>query len=592
MLQRPSSQIRTRDFAALGLAVLLPLVFAALVGYRALVNESAARQREVEVEIGATARQLRTKLLDEIDASSARLSKAELPAEPGTALQEIERAMPTFAVAFVMGSDGTLRLPAPAELSEPNAECDESARRISLRLDDAEREKLAQKLVNDCPDVRSVSGRYLLPALVFDGLTNVDGARFSSWLEKHAASLSAAERSATEHALSTVPWLDANGKARALDLLRGQSSDRDELTRKLADTAARRAVTQLDSETPISKWNSDGAVGVLRRIDDKLIAGFLVTPRALGRAAPSFPLPAQLVIAPSEPSGPHAAAELAQGLTLVVGLADPRHVERLTSESRRWLVSSALLLAALALVFGGVALSRVRAARRLSELRTDFVSTVSHELRTPIASVSMLAELLEQGRVEESERAEVHQALAKEARRLGETVDRLLGFSRMSAGRSTTSRRELRLADPVRESLAAFEERHPGVVVERAIDGELSLVADADQIRLAVDNLLANAIKYAPDGQPYRVSVEARGKDALISVADRGPGVAPRDRKRIFEPFERADDRLSRATEGSGIGLGLVRHVAEAHGGRAWVEANPDSDQGARFVVALPRGVA
>jgi signal transduction histidine kinase len=80
--------------------------------------------------------------------------------------------------------------------------------------------------------------------------------------------------------------------------------------------------------------------------------------------------------------------------------------------------------------------------------------------------------------------------------------------------------------------------------------------------------------------------VKRDGAGAAITVADRGPGLHPRDQKRVFEPFERADDRLSRATEGSGIGLSLVRHVATAHGGSASVESAPG--RGARFTIRIP----
>src|SRR5262249_15975716 len=106
------------------------------------------------------------------------------------------------------------------------------------------------------------------------------------------------------------------------------------------------------------------------------------------------------------------------------------------------------------------------------------------------------------------------------------------------------------------------------------------------EIRVGMDNVRANAKKYAPEGTPYRVSVRRDAGGVAITVADRGPGIAQRDRERIFEPFERADDRLSRATEGSGIGLSLVRHVARAHGGRAFVESEPG--RGARFTIWIP----
>jgi two-component system phosphate regulon sensor histidine kinase PhoR len=212
---------------------------------------------------------------------------------------------------------------------------------------------------------------------------------------------------------------------------------------------------------------------------------------------------------------------------------------------------------------------------------------VSHELRTPIASLRMLAELLQQGRVEPAEQPEVFDALARESRRLGETVERMLQFSRMTAGRNAASRVESRLAAVVAASIDTFEERYPEIPrVVRDLDEGVIADVDAGQVRLAVDNLLANARKYAPSGAPYRVTVRRDGEGAAITVADSGPGVARRDRARIFEPFERADDRLSRATEGTGIGLSLVRHVARAHGGRATVTS--EEGKGAAFTLWLP----
>jgi two-component system phosphate regulon sensor histidine kinase PhoR len=198
----------------------------------------------------------------------------------------------------------------------------------------------------------------------------------------------------------------------------------------------------------------------------------------------------------------------------------------------------------------------------------------------------MLAELLEEDRVEPEEQREVFVALAREARRLGETVDRLLGFSRMAAGRYVIERASANVASVVAASVDTFEERHPDLPRVRRDLSDVVADVDAGQVRLAVDNLLANAKKYAPTGTPYSVVVRRDGLGVAITVADQGPGIARRDRKRIFEPFERADDRLSRATEGSGIGLSLVQHVAEAHGGRASVASEPG--RGAAFTLWLP----
>ncbi|XXT21244.1 HAMP domain-containing sensor histidine kinase [Sorangium sp. So ce429] len=267
--------------------------------------------------------------------------------------------------------------------------------------------------------------------------------------------------------------------------------------------------------------------------------------------------------------------------------ADPAAVARHAARGKRLLVGVGAAATALALGLAALLFARMRTARRSSELRTDFVAAVSHELRTPIASVRMLSELLEEGRLAPEEHREVFEALGRESRRLGETVERRLGFSRMMAGRAAAQRAPARVAEAVAASIDTFEERNPEMPrVERYLDQAAEASIDAGQIQLAVDNLLANALKYAPRAAPYRVRVARERGGVAIAVEDRGPGIARRDQRRIFEPFERADDRLSRAVSGSGIGLSLVRHVARAHGGSARVESEPG--RGAAFTLWIP----
>jgi two-component system phosphate regulon sensor histidine kinase PhoR len=122
------------------------------------------------------------------------------------------------------------------------------------------------------------------------------------------------------------------------------------------------------------------------------------------------------------------------------------------------------------------------------------------------------------------------------------------------------------------------------VRVERDIDLTTTTSFDPPLVQLAVLNLLENAKKYAPAGGPYRVTVRRVEQRVRIEVADHGPGVPRAWRARIFEPFERGDDRLSRATDGTGIGLALVRAVARAHGGDASLD---DTSDGARFVLEI-----
>ncbi|MEQ9318230.1 MAG: HAMP domain-containing sensor histidine kinase, partial [Polyangiaceae bacterium] len=273
-------------------------------------------------------------------------------------------------------------------------------------------------------------------------------------------------------------------------------------------------------------------------------------------------------------------------LRLTIGHPRP---DQLARRSKLVLGGVALGAGLLAVALAALLFSRMRRARQVSALRTDFVAAVSHELRTPIASVRMLAELLAEDRVEPEDRDEVHEALAREAKRLGATVDRLLGFSRMEAGRSRVDRRTTDLCVLVQDAITTFEGRFPEAspVTRRLPADGLVASVDGEGLSMIVDNLLGNARKYAPDGRPYEVSLRRHDGGVELRVVDHGPGIAKRHQRRVFRPFERADDRLSEATEGSGIGLSLVQHVARAHGGRAWVES--ELGEGAAFVVWLPQ---
>ena len=233
-------------------------------------------------------------------------------------------------------------------------------------------------------------------------------------------------------------------------------------------------------------------------------------------------------------------------------------------------------------LFAASLFHRARKAQALADLRTDFVAAVSLELRTPLASVRMFAELLEAGDVPEDERAEVEHALAGETRRLHATLDRMLRFGSLARGKLEPQKTKQVLA-PILEEAAARAKTAAQVEVDPALEANV----DAGLVGLALDNLLSNAKKYAPEGGPYVVRGRADRKWVYVDVVDRGPGIGWRARRLIWKPFERADARLSKATEGTGVGLALVRGIARAHGGDATVTSK--RGDGATFTLRLPR---
>jgi signal transduction histidine kinase len=248
------------------------------------------------------------------------------------------------------------------------------------------------------------------------------------------------------------------------------------------------------------------------------------------------------------------------------------------------------LLLSLFVLSGGLilmALFHLRRAAHLSTMRSRFVMGVSHELRTPLAQIRMFAETLSLGRARsDAERQHFLEILQREAIRLTDIVENVLQFSRLG-------QKKLLSTGPVRLDLEA-EQALAGLgpsaaarcvkLVSRVPPG-LATRADAGAVRRILANLLDNALKYGPPGQTVTVGAEARPGGVRVMVDDGGAGIPAARRQEVFEPFARLDTSPT-APSGSGIGLTVVRELAEAHGGRAWIEDAPGG--GARFVVELP----
>jgi two-component system, OmpR family, phosphate regulon sensor histidine kinase PhoR len=243
-------------------------------------------------------------------------------------------------------------------------------------------------------------------------------------------------------------------------------------------------------------------------------------------------------------------------------------------------------------VIAGMSVVVVAAARerKLSALKSDFVANVSHELKTPLALVRMFAELLQSGRVESDEKRQQYlQIILSESERLSALIENVLDFARVERGKEGYEFSDGQLGEVVARAVEACRVRADREQVSLDFDAEpnLPLVRiDERAIEIAVINLVDNALKYAKDSNSIAIRVKRRGRVVEVSVIDQGVGIPIEDRKQIFERFVRG--RGTKQIRGSGIGLALVKHIAIAHGGDAWVE--PGDPTGSRFVFSVQVG--
>jgi signal transduction histidine kinase len=242
---------------------------------------------------------------------------------------------------------------------------------------------------------------------------------------------------------------------------------------------------------------------------------------------------------------------------------------------------------------GTMALS-ARRAERLARQQLEFVAGVTHELHTPLTAIRSAGENLADGVVSSPEQVQRYgELVAREGRRLTDMVAQVLELAGIRSGRPVYRPQAVEVAEVVDGALAAsaWLLRERGVELQRDIEADLPAIdADPAAVERALRNLIDNAVKYG--GTERWVGVRARrsGDEVAIEVADRGAGIESADLSHLFEPFYRGRSVAS-SVPGSGLGLSLVRHVVEAHGGRVTVNAG-EGGRGTVFGIHLPAGAA
>ncbi len=261
-----------------------------------------------------------------------------------------------------------------------------------------------------------------------------------------------------------------------------------------------------------------------------------------------------------------------------------------TNTLRRNLAIGFGILFLLAAAIAAIVFSAQR-VRLLAQRQVDFVSSVSHEFRTPLAVIYSASENLADGVAKEDGQVARYGNLIKgEGRKLSAMVEQILDFAGANSGRKKYNFAETQVGSIVENALAEcgplIEEKR--VTVEIDIAASLPLInADGYAVSQAIQNLIVNSIKYSNGNKRLHVTASNGGGKVKISVEDHGIGISKGDLKQIFEPFYRSKDVVDAQIHGNGLGLSLVKQIAEAHGGRVFAES--EVGKGSKFTIELPQ---
>jgi CheY-like chemotaxis protein len=239
-------------------------------------------------------------------------------------------------------------------------------------------------------------------------------------------------------------------------------------------------------------------------------------------------------------------------------------------------------------------LVREQAARAQAEAanrtKDEFLSIVSHELRTPLAAILLWAELLRAGNLDEDTIAQAVEIIERNAKSQSQLIEDLLDISRIITGNLRLNVQLVELVpviqavvDTLRLAAAA-----KGIQLQTVINPSVGpVLGDAPRLQQIVSNLLSNAIKFTPNGGRVEIRLECRDSQAWIIVSDTGRGISSEFLPYVFERFRQANSTTARSQGGLGLGLAIVRHLVELHGGSVHAES-PGEGQGATFTVTLP----
>jgi len=227
---------------------------------------------------------------------------------------------------------------------------------------------------------------------------------------------------------------------------------------------------------------------------------------------------------------------------------------------------------------------------KLAQMKTDFVANVSHELRTPLSLIRMYAETLDMGRTKsQSQIKTYYRTIMQESQRLSQLINNILDFSKIESKRKHYEFMLIQLTDILDGVLEMYTHQFSklNVRIEKEIQQSIpELYLDKDAITQVIINLIENAIKFSPNEKMIKIDIQGSNDQVMFCITDNGIGIPPSEQRLIFNKFYRVGSSLVHNTKGSGLGLALVKHIMQVHGGRVTVKSQ--LHQGSTFCLTFP----
>ena len=258
--------------------------------------------------------------------------------------------------------------------------------------------------------------------------------------------------------------------------------------------------------------------------------------------------------------------------------------EKLDARTTQYVSEGAIFLIVI-LIGAAVVYGSFNRRIMLSRQQNNFMLAVTHELKSPVAAIKLNLQTLEKHKLDEAKRKLLIDRCIAESDRLNDLCNNMLFTSRIEGRQYKPTKELFSLSDMAEEIVDEYAGRYPRSFEEDITEG-CKVTGDVAMLRIAINNIIENAIKYTPTDQPIKLTLNTRHKYAVLSISDNGQGIPDSEKKKVFDKFYRTGNEESRKTKGTGLGLYLSRKIVAQHKGKIVVKDNTPS--GAVFEIQLP----